>query len=301
MKIQQLRQLIAIIDKGNFSRASKHLGISQPALTRSIQKLEEYYGGRLLDRLPGSVVPTAYGKVVVDWARNTVASSENVKRFVGLMGDPGAGTVIVGSGPYFSDFTLAETISRLMEKHPRMRIKVRRDRWRNLEDLLINQEIDLFIGYVDEIKHPKEIAVIDLVREPVILFCRKGHPLLTADSLNLKDVFEYPVAGPPIPDALLQTVTNTPGDIPGFGEDNQQVLNVEFDSYQGVRRVVGLSDCVGGLPESSVTPFLETGKLAKLPVAIEGLYGTAGMAYLKDRTLLPAVELFIEEIRKSSA
>jgi DNA-binding transcriptional LysR family regulator len=298
MRLDQLRQLVVVAQKGNFRRASKDLGISQPALTRSIQKLEDHFGVPLLDRLTSGVIPTTYGRVVVDWADKTIASSENLKRQVGLLEELFAGTFVVGTGPYFSDFILAEIISKVLKKHPQLKITVKMDQWRNLEELLLSHEIDLFLGYIDEVKNPKEITVKELLREPVAIFCRKGHPLLNSRNLKFEDIFQYPLAGPAIPENLQEAINKNLSDLMGPEVGGQPLLSIKFDSYSEIRRIVELSDCIGGLPDSSVKPFLRDGKLVQLPISIEGLFSSAGIAYLKDRTLLPSTELFIEEISK---
>jgi len=298
MRLDQLRQLLVVAQKGNFRRASKDLGISQPALSRSIQKLEEHFGVPLLDRLTSGVIPTTYGRVVVDWAEKTIASSENLKREVGLLEELFAGTFVVGTGPYFSDFILAEIISKIIKKHPQLKITVKMDQWRNLEELLLSHEVDLFLGYVDEVKNPKEITAIELLREPVAIFCRKGHPLLNSSNLKFEETFQYPLAGPAIPENLQGAIKRYIDDLIGTGVSNRPFLSIKFDSFSEVRRIVELSDCIGGLPESSVTPFLRDGNLVQLPVSIKGLYSSTGIAYLKDRTLLPSTEFFIEEISK---
>ena len=77
MRFEQLRQFIAVAQKGNFRKASKELGISQPALTRSIQSLEHYFNAPLFDRLSTGVTLTDYGMTVLEWAQNAITNTDN--------------------------------------------------------------------------------------------------------------------------------------------------------------------------------------------------------------------------------
>lgn len=64
MEIYQFRQLVAIAEARSFRRAAMRLGLTQPALSIGIRKLERELGVRLFDRAPDGVRLTAYGKVV---------------------------------------------------------------------------------------------------------------------------------------------------------------------------------------------------------------------------------------------
>ena len=59
-----------------------------------------------------------------------------------------------------------------------------------------------------------------------------------------------------------------------------------------------LSNCVGGLPESIMNPYLKDGLFVRLPVSLPDITHTTSISYLKDRTLLPATILIVEELTK---
>jgi DNA-binding transcriptional LysR family regulator len=291
--MDQLRQLIAIAKNGNFRKASKELGISQPALTRSIQNLEHYFGVPLFDRLPNEVVLTEYGRNVKVWAEEIVTSTLNIKRYVELLSDASTGKLIIGTGAYFADSVLAEVVGKVIKKNPSLNIKVIRITWKSAERMLINRDIDLFLGWTDDTTRSKDITVKILLTDPIILFCRRHHPLLQRYKPELGDVLKFPIAGPMVPDEVQENIDRFRYEFTGV---DQPLLAVEFDSYSEVRKVVELSDCVGGLPESCMIPYLKDGPFERLPVSFPGLTGRAGISYLKGRTLLPANELIIEEL-----
>ena len=64
MELDQLRYFLAVRRCGNFTEAARELHLSQPALSRSIQKLEGELGQPLFDRKPGAVTPTAAGELL---------------------------------------------------------------------------------------------------------------------------------------------------------------------------------------------------------------------------------------------
>ncbi len=65
IEIRRIEQAVTLSKYRNFARAAAALGLSQPALTRSIQVLEEELGVRLFDRYPRDIVPTEFGRVLL--------------------------------------------------------------------------------------------------------------------------------------------------------------------------------------------------------------------------------------------
>ena len=68
--IRAMRQLLALGEQGSFARAARQLGITQPALSRSVQALEARIGARLFDRGREGVIPTDVGRLLLDLARD---------------------------------------------------------------------------------------------------------------------------------------------------------------------------------------------------------------------------------------
>lgn len=296
MRLEQLRQFIVVAQKGNFRKAGRELGISQPALTRSIQNLEQYFNVPLFDRLSSGVTLTEYGRTVMDWAEETITSSINVKRYVELLSGASTGKLVIGTGAYFADSVLAEAVGKVIKKSPSLNIKVIRGTWKNAERMLLNREIDLFLGWTDDTSRSNDITIKTLLTDSIILFCRKHHPLLRRYKLELGDVLKFPLAGPMVPDEVHEKIDRFRYEFTGV---DQPLLAVEFDSYSEVRKVVELSDCIGGLPESCMLPYFKNGLLKRLPVSFPGLTGRAGISYLKGRTLLPATKFIIDELTKN--
>jgi len=295
MRLEQLRQFIAVAHKGNFRKASRELGISQPALTRSIQSLEHYFNAPLFDRLSSGVVLTEYGQTVMAWAEETITSSRNVKRYVDLLMDASIGSLIIGTGAFFDDFILATALSRLLKKYPRLNIRVTRDTGKNAESMLLQRQIDIFLGMIDGTLKSEDVIVNSIETGPVMIFCRKDHPLLKISDPDMAVVLRYPFIGPIVPEEIRVKADRYRYELTG---EDRPFIDIEFDSYAQIRKIVELSDCVGGLPESIMTPYLNEGLLVRLPVSLPGIKHYASISYLKGRTLLPATELLIGELTK---
>lgn len=70
MDLDRLAQFSAVARRGSIGQAAIELGLTQPALTRSLQRLEAEVGGRLFDRSPRGVVLTGYGETLLPYAQS---------------------------------------------------------------------------------------------------------------------------------------------------------------------------------------------------------------------------------------
>lgn len=101
MTLVQLRHFVVLAEAGSFVQACKTLYVTQPALTRSIQALEDELGGRLFDRLGRRIALTPFGSEALQRARRLVADAEALRQtgkglHAGLIGSLRIG---LSSGP----------------------------------------------------------------------------------------------------------------------------------------------------------------------------------------------------------
>jgi DNA-binding transcriptional LysR family regulator len=296
MRLEQLRQFIAVAQKGNFRKASRELNISQPALSRSIQSLEQHFNVPLFDRLPGGVALTEYGHLVLDWAKETLSTSTNLLRHVELLENISTGMLVIATGPYFADSFLASAIAGVINRHPSIHIKVVRDVWKNAERMLVNREVDLFLGWIDEPVMSTNLKTITLISDTLVLFCRENHPIMEKMAPKFEDILKFPFAAPMLPEALLNAIDRSTDK---YSVVRKPFVSVEFDTYSELRKIVEMSDCIGGLPENCIIPHLDKGSLKRIPVSIPGAGGSLGVSFLKGTTMLPGTKLIINELTKA--
>ena len=99
MELRQYRHVLDLADHASFRKGSEALGISQPALTKSLFQIEREVGQRLFDRHGQTISPTVFGAIVVDTARQMLDSQEAMTRAIGQTATLEAGELSVGVGP----------------------------------------------------------------------------------------------------------------------------------------------------------------------------------------------------------
>lgn len=167
MNFNQLKYIVAVADEKNISRAAQKLYISQPSLSQCIRSIEEEYSIKLFDRSKSPITLTYAGEVFVEWARNVLFSSEQLRQKMFDISKQKSFKLVIGITPYRSTYVLPPVIAQLKLKYPDCYVVVEEYPTTILHKLLEEHKIDILI----DTPHPDTISYtsIPLVREDIIL------------------------------------------------------------------------------------------------------------------------------------
>jgi DNA-binding transcriptional LysR family regulator len=124
LKLQHLKVVMAVAEWGSMARAAKHLAVSQPVVSKVIADLEGMLGVRLFDRSPQGVEPTPYGRALL---KRSIAIFDDLKTSVDeikFMADPTAGELRIGSTEPLLAGLGAAVMERLWQRYPRVNFRV---------------------------------------------------------------------------------------------------------------------------------------------------------------------------------
>lgn len=174
-ELLDLRALIAVSDIRSFHRAAEQLALSQPALSRRIQKLEQAVGAPLLERSSRNVRLTPAGQQVLPLLRRMVEEIDG--SLVGSMasGEHRAGRITVASVPSATVRFMPNVLKRFGEEYRNVRVRIL--------DLSANECAeavrtgDAEFGLSLPIASDADLAFEPLIDDPYGLICRRDHPL----------------------------------------------------------------------------------------------------------------------------
>ncbi len=173
MDLDQLRHFLKVAELANFTRAAEVVGLSQPALSRSIARLEEELGQPVLDRQTRQVVLTEAGKLLAERARQILTLADDTR--AQITDDGQTGQVRVASIPTIAPYFLPSLLTQFRRACPRANVLVREDTTDKLLHMLADGEIDLAI-----MARPidmKYLQVDDLFEEELLVVLPAGHDL----------------------------------------------------------------------------------------------------------------------------
>lgn len=301
LDLRQLRHLVALADHGSFGRAAGALGMTQPALSRSMQGLEGKVGAALFDRSKSGVTPTDEGRVLVLRARSLLQAAEELEREVLQRKVPGAGLISMGAGPYPSETILPVALARFVMAHPliRVRVLVRGD-WDELLRRLRAREVDFLVCEVSTLEGEHDLDIAPLPPHRLYFIGRRGHPLGRRAAVRLRQAFAYPlVATSRIPPRVLQPMMAA---LPQLDAQppGRPFPAIELASLAAVKRLLEKTDAIAPLPLPCVFDEVERGTLAVL-LAESWLATNYGFVSLKGQPLSAAARALVECLREAEA
>jgi len=251
LELRSLRHVVALHRRLNFARAAEDLGISQSALSRSLQSIERQLGVRLFDRDRAGVAPTPQGLRAVKRANVLLADAEDLERQLVLSAQGEAGRVRFGMVPIAARALLPSVVSERLSGAPDVTNEVVVRDVDALWDLLVIGEIEFFIAQEGIAYDAPPSRIEKLGAFPLNLIVRAGHPLLYSACLGETfPVVRASWAGLPLPPEILHWVR---------GETNV------IEDFGSLAAITSSSDAIWFSSTYAVAEELAAGQLRQLP------------------------------------
>lgn len=191
MDLRAVRLFLAVFDARNISAAAERLNMNQPAVSKSIRRMEEDLGVQLFEREPRGVVPTAYAEMLAEVARDIEGNLTNVLRRIDAMRSASEGEVVVGAGGTWQEVILPLAVSELVRRRPLARFRIMPDAPENLVAKLIRGEYDFVLAPIDIPEAmAQKVRTQPLIFNDLAVIGRAGHPLLERPNLSLETLCE---------------------------------------------------------------------------------------------------------------
>jgi LysR family transcriptional regulator of abg operon len=177
MKLSQLRNVRAVVEHGSLRAAARVLGLSQPALTRSVQELERELGAALFERRRRGVTLTPAGVVLVRRANVILGDVRRAHEEVQQISGSDRGTVVAGLSFAAHVALLPHTLRRFRKRYPRVFLRLIEGFFPSLETGLKDGSIDFYAGPRPEGAVSDGLVTEGLFDHDMSVVCRAGHPL----------------------------------------------------------------------------------------------------------------------------
>jgi DNA-binding transcriptional LysR family regulator len=184
---------LTVVARGSLRAAARDLGVTQPALTKAIRRLEDSFGAPLFDRQARGVTPTVYGTAVLRHAKDVKAALGAAQEEVEALRTGSAGLVKIGAGPSWQDAVLPEAISELRTRRPRVRVHVMGGGDDQLKEHLKSGALDFVLAVVPETPRLEpELTWQPLLADEYCVIADARHPLRYQALVRPEDLLAYP-------------------------------------------------------------------------------------------------------------
>ncbi|MFW3907733.1 LysR substrate-binding domain-containing protein [Klebsiella pneumoniae] len=294
IRLRHLHTFVAVAQQGTLGRAAETLNLSQPALSKTLNELEQLTGTRLFERGRLGAQLTLVGEQFLTHAVKVLdalnSAGQALNRKEGLNND----IVRIGALPTAALGILPTVIGQFHKQQKDITLQVATMNNTMLLAGLKSGEIDIGIGRMSDPELMSGLHYELLFLESLKLVVRPGHPLLQ-ETVTLSRVMEWPVVVSPkgtVPrqnaEALLQSqgCKMPAGCIETLSASLSRQLTVDFDY-------------VWFVPSGAVKDDLRRGVLTSLPIATQGAGEPIGILTRVDATLTPGTQTLLSAIRKS--
>ncbi len=184
MKLNQLRNVLAVAERGSLRAAARQLGVAQPALTRSIQELERELGVALFERQPKGVVVTSMGALFVRRATAAWSELRRAQEEIDQIKGRLHGEVSVCLSTVAHVALLPYALAAFRARYPDVHLDIMEGLFPTIETALHAGLVDCYIGPPPREPPGPDMVVEKLFDNTRVILGRKGHPLAHAGSLR---------------------------------------------------------------------------------------------------------------------
>jgi DNA-binding transcriptional LysR family regulator len=296
-----LPHVLALARHQNFARAADAMSISQPALSRIIGRLEKKLGVMLFDRTRDGVVPTEYGRLMIEQGRDILNRSSELRREISLMQGLKIGQLAVAVGPYPHVISAGSAMTRFVARCPNVQLRLEQLSPRAAVAKVLEGEVDLGIADVRDWQDDTRLEIELLPPHVGVWICRAGHPLERRKKLTLEEVLHYPM----ISCAMPRQFADLFGKYPNAGRLNNDSGQfnpaITIDSLALGPGFAAISDAIMLTPPILAAELLKRGELVILDLYLPWQHTNYGFIYKRDRSLSSVTKEYMAYVRAEEA
>jgi DNA-binding transcriptional LysR family regulator len=276
-------------------RAARRLATSQPAVSRSISDLEHALGVRLLDRGRQGVEPTPYGRALV--ARGLAIFDELAQGIgeIQFLADPTAGQVRIGASIAVSVGFVAAIIDRLSTAHPRLTFDLLSTDTTSAFHALALRQVDLLVVHLVAPLVDDSMLADVLFDDPHVVVAAADSPWARRRRVRLADLADEPWLLPR-PDAPYGAIVAE-----AFRADGLAMPRTVVTSTLPLRSaLLATGRYLSMIPRVALQFPVPGQTVRSLPIQLPSTTRPLAIVTLKNRTLSPVAQIFIDDARKTA-
>jgi DNA-binding transcriptional LysR family regulator len=295
--VRQFELVKALATYRHFGRAAAALGVSQPALTRSLKHMEDVLGVPLFDRQ--GVTPTVFGELMLNHGEPVIKGFADLLREIDLAKGLEIGEFSVSAGPYPAEISGQRAIGMLSAQHPRLFVELKLFNWTKIVNQVLKETIDLGLADLTEAAENPELETEAVRTSKLNLFCAANHPLVGRNSVTLEDLCQFPWVGPTLTDRMRRFLPQ--GDLPCGVFDavkGRFLPRILVGNFTAAKQIVLAGQGIGGALPFQVKREIDNGYCVLLPLELPWLSLNYGFISKRGRSHSPAAKAFMDNVRQ---
>lgn len=293
LKLHDLHVLLTVAELGSMGKAAERLAVSQPSVSKAIADMEHAIGVRLLDRTAKGVETTAYGRALLRRGMGAFDELRQGIKDIETLADPTSGEVRIGSPEAIASGLLTAVIDRFSREYPRVIVTVISANFVSQEyRLLRDRTVDFLIGALPTPFLQADLDAEVLYQDWAHILTGSKHPLARRRKIDLAELAGAPWLLPR--ESIFSSYVTAAFEARGLAPPKLGVRS--YSAHQRLS-LVATNRFVSAESGSVLRFNADRFSLKVLPVDFAVHPWPVGIVTLKNRTVSPVVQIFLDCVR----
>ena len=258
----RLKVFYTVANRLSFTKAANELFITQPAVSKHIQELEEYYKIKLFNRNGSKIALTVAGDVLLKHTKHIFEVYREIEFDMSTLINQRSGLLRLGASTTISQYIIPPLLARFHQKMQDVKVSLINGNTEQIEHALVQQEIEL--GIVEGQSKNKLIKYTPFLKDELVLVCNSLNPLLKRDEIEVEELKKMRFLIREQGSGTLEVIEHglKPFDIKG----SDLAIEMQLGSTESIKSYLLNSDCVAFMSIHALQKELQNNELAILDI-----------------------------------
>ena len=247
----------------NFTKAATELYISQPAVSKHIQELEETYKTKLFERNGSKIALTPAGEILLKHTKNIFEIYREIDFDMSSFINDRQGLLRLGASTTISQYIISPVLARFHQKQKDIKVNLLNGNTEQIENALIHKEIE--IGIVEGQSKNQSIKYTPFLKDELVLVCNTKNPLIKQNEISLEDLKSMKFITRERGSGTLEVIEYSLKQVGVKISDLQ--IEMQLGSTESIKSYLLNSDCLAFMSIHAVGKELKNNELMILDVA----------------------------------
>lgn len=296
MRTEKELLIVRVLDEQrNFGRAASILNMTQPALSRALQRIEADLGVMLFERSKTHVAPTVEGKTALRHADALIKGFADLRRETIASRLDETSDFKVSLGPFASEAVGMRAFTTYTSRFPQSHGQILIRDWKTCIADVREGRSDLAVTDLPSVKTMPELAGSPLGREPSRFFCASGHPLARANQVGWAAVVSYPWAMTAMQSRFTDMIP-VPLDKAGHVDGKSGLFNpaIRVETFDGMKAAVRNGNAIGICSPHFLEKEVAYGEMVLIDLFEPWMQISYGLIWRKNDVPSGALKAFVD-------
>jgi DNA-binding transcriptional LysR family regulator len=258
----RLKVFFTVANRLSFTKAATELFITQPAVSKHIQELEEQYKIKLFDRNGSKISLTKAGELLLNHTKNIFEIYREIDFDLSALINQQQGTLRLGASTTISHYIIPPLLARFHQKLKDIKVSLLNGNTEQIEKALLSKEIE--IGIVEGQSKNQSIKYSEFLKDELVLVCNNSNPLINKEQITLEELKSLRFISREQGSGTLEVIEHA---LKPFGINlSQLTIEMQLGSTESIKSYLMNSDCVAFISIHAIEKELKNNELVIIDI-----------------------------------